>query len=46
MFVFEVRMLEREAIDDGIMLPEDAETPDSLRKRFEEETGLSPYLIY
>ena len=46
MFVFEVRMQEREAIDDGTMLPEDTETPDSLRKRFEEETGLPPYVIY
>ena len=45
-FVFEVRMQEREAIDNGILLPEDVETLDSLRRRFEEETGLSPYVIY
>ena len=46
MFVFEVRMQEREAIDNGILLPEDVETLDSLRRRFEEETGLSPFVIY
>ena len=45
-FVFEVRMQEREAIDNGILLSEDVATLDSLRKRFEEETGLSPYVIY
>ena len=45
-FVFEVRMQEREAIDNGILLPEDVETLDSLRRRFEEETGLSPFVIY
>ena len=45
-FVFEIRMQEREAIDNGILLPEDVETLDSLRRRFEEETGLSPYVIY
>ena len=46
MFVFETRMQEREAIDNGILLPEDVETLDSLRKRFEVETGLSPFVIY
>ena len=45
MFVFEVRMQEREAIDDGILLPEDAATLDTLRQRFEQETGLSPFVI-
>ena len=46
MFVIEVRMQEREAIDNGVLLPEDMETLDSLRKRFEAETGLSPFVIY
>ena len=46
MFVFGVRMQEREAIDNGVLLPEDMETLDSLRKRFEAETGLSPFVIY
>ena len=45
MFVFEVRMQEREAIDDGILLPEDVATLDTLRQRFEQETGLSPFVI-
>ena len=46
MFVFEVRMQEREAIDNGILLPEDVATLDSLRERFELETGLSPFMIH
>ena len=46
MFVLEVRMQEWEAVDNGILLPEDAETLDSLRKRFEAETGLSPFVIH
>ena len=46
MFVFEVRMQEREAIDNGILLPEDVATLDSLRERFELETGLSPFVIH
>lgn len=45
MMVFEVRMQEREAIENGILLPEDMATLDSLRKRFEAETGLSPFVI-
>ena len=46
MFVFEIRMQEREAIDNGILLPEDVATLDSLRQRFELETGLSPFVIH
>ena len=46
MFVFEVRIQEREAIDNGILIPEDVATLDSLRKRFEAETGLSPFVIH
>jgi hypothetical protein len=45
-FVFEIRMQEREAIDNGILLPEDVATLDSLRERFELETGLSPFMIH
>ena len=45
MMVFEARMQEREAIENGILLPEDMATLDSLRKRFEAETGLSPFVI-
>ena len=46
MFVLEIRMQERKAMDDGAMLPEDAATFDTLRKRFEAETGLSPFVIH
>ena len=46
MFVFETRMQEREKLDQGLMSAEEVTTLDSLRKRFEEETGLSPYVIY
>ena len=46
MFVFEVRMQEREKLDQGLMSADDVETLDSLRKRFEDETGLSAYIIY
>jgi hypothetical protein len=46
MFVFETRMQEREAIDSGLMLPEEMATLDSLRERFEKETGLSPFIIH
>ena len=46
MFVFETRMQEREAIDSGLMLPEEIATLDSLRERFEKETGLSPFIIH
>lgn len=45
MFVLETRTLERQAVDEGTMSPDDMSTLDSLRKRFEEETGLSPFLI-
>ena len=45
MFVFEVRMQEQEAIDNGILCPDDVATLDSLRKRFERETALSPFAI-
>lgn len=46
MFVFETRMQEREAIDEGLMVPEEMATLDSLRERFERETGLSPFVIH
>ena len=46
MFVFETRMQEQEAIEAGMMLPTEVATLDSLRKRFEEMTGLSPYMIH
>ena len=46
MFVFETRMQEQEAIEAGKMLPTEVATLDSLRKRFEEMTGLSPYMIH
>ena len=46
MFVFETRMQEREKLDQGLMSAEEVTTLDSLRKRFEEETGLSAYMIY
>ena len=46
MFVFETRMQEREKLDQGLMSAEEVTTLDSLRKRFEEETGLSSYMIY
>ena len=46
MFVFETRMQEQEAIAAGKMLPTEVATLDSLRKRFEEMTGLSPYMIH
>ena len=46
MFVFETRMQEREKLDLGLMSAEEVATLDSLRKRFEEETGLSAYIIY
>jgi hypothetical protein len=46
MFVFETRMQEREAIDSGLMLPKEVATLDSLRERFEKETGLSPFIIH
>lgn len=43
MFVFETRMQEQEAIDKGEMTPDEQATLDSLRRRFEEQTGLSPF---
>ena len=46
MFVFETRMQEREAIDSGLMIADEVATLDSLRERFEKETGLSPFIIY
>lgn len=46
MFVFETRMQEREKLDQGLMSVEEVATLDSLRKRFEEVTGLSAYIIY
>lgn len=46
MFVLAIRTLEQDAIDDGIMKPEDITLNAVLRKRFEEIYGLSPYLIY
>ena len=45
MMVFEVRMQEREKLDQGLMTADEVATLDSLRQRFEEETGLSPYVI-
>ena len=45
MFVKVVRMVEMEAVEDGKLLPEDMASVDSLRKLFEEETGLSPFVI-
>ena len=44
-FVLGIRMKEQEAIDNGALLPDDVATLDSLRKRFEAETGLSPFVI-
>ena len=46
MFVFETRMQEREKLDQELISAEEVATLDSLRKRFEEETGLSAYIIY
>ena len=46
MFVFETRMQEREAIDSGLMLQEEMATLDTLRERFEKETGRSPFIIH
>lgn len=46
MFVFEVRMQEREKLDQRLMSADEVATLDSLRKRFEDETGLSAYIIY
>ncbi len=45
LFVQDVRTEEQEAIDNGNMIPEEMSTLDSIRKRFEEETGLSPFII-
>ena len=45
LFVQDVRTEEQEAIDKGNMIPEEMSTLDSIRKRFEEETGLSPFII-
>ena len=45
LFVQDVRMQEQEDIDNGNLIPEEMETLNSLRKRFEEETGLSPFII-
>ncbi len=45
LYVFEIRMQEQEAIDNGLLSPDDVATLDTLRKRFEAETGRSPFVI-
>ena len=45
LFVLEIRMQEQEAIDNGLLSPDNVATLDTLRKRFEAEIGRSPFVI-
>ncbi len=45
-FVFTVRMQERDLLKNGQMKADEVATPDSLRERFEKETGLTPFIIH
>lgn len=46
MFMQAFRIQEQIDIEQGLLQPEDEMPAEELRKRFESETGLSPYVIY
>ena len=44
-FVKVIRVVEMEAIEEGTLQPKDITPAETLRRLFEEETGLSPFVI-